>query len=48
MRADVERVRSFDRLQELQVEGFVYDVVDGLAQPCGMISAKRAPLLIGS
>jgi carbonic anhydrase len=28
--ADVERVRSFERLQSLQVGGFVYDVATGL------------------
>jgi carbonic anhydrase len=29
VRADVERVRSFDRLENLQVGGFVYDVGSG-------------------
>jgi carbonic anhydrase len=30
VRADVERVRSFGRLEGLQVGGFVYDVTTGL------------------
>jgi carbonic anhydrase len=30
VRADVERVRSFSRLETLQVGGFVYDVTTGL------------------
>jgi carbonic anhydrase len=35
LRADVERVRSFERLQDLQVGGFVYDVTTGrLTQVC--------------
>lgn len=29
VRADVERIRSFERLQPLQVGGFVYDVTTG-------------------
>ena len=30
VRADVERVRAFERLENLQVGGFVYDVTTGL------------------
>ena len=53
--ADVDRVRSFARLETLQVGGFVYDVTTGAhtnllsrAQACGMVSSKRAPLSLGS
>jgi carbonic anhydrase len=35
LRADVERVRAFERLEALEVGGFVYDVSTGRLSPAG-------------